>query len=633
MYLPRSPLRHADADPSRPVIWTVSVSRLTGLLGDVIPEFDRRARIEQINLGFEEAVDVIGQRLRREHCDVVIAGGSNAAWLRSRLELPLVPIQANGFDLMEALARARRIAGRIGLVTHASDVPVFSNFQQSFGLDIEHRRFVTREDARDCIADLRANGIEVIVGTGMAIDHAEQAGLPGVLLYSADSVRQAFEHALELTQTLARSGGSRPAPRRRAAPRSDAHDLLGDSEAMAQVRAQIALYAPHDSTVLVTGETGTGKELVARQLHAASGRRGRFVALNCGAISESLLEAELFGYSDGAFTGARRGGRVGLVEAADGGTLFLDEIGELPLPLQTRLLRVLEEREVLRVGATEPTPVDLRVVAATLQSLEQRVAAGSFRRDLYYRLAALRIALPALRARRGDIPLLAQHFFRQLRGIDAPLDAEALAVLTTAEWPGNVRELRNLVDRLRIHWQPGEGLIDAARLLQLAPELVNEAPLRYRWKATASGRRVRSWKRCCRNTAMTARAWRRRWASHALRSGAGCARRDCNVLPSGWCTPISGRGEPMPMSVEGNPMPGRCEAIPGGCEPWFAPLFPITPSTHGVELLERPGATARSSAGRRIKCNQRVQRASIANRPLPTAAIHNSNTPSGTSLR
>ncbi|KAG0928666.1 hypothetical protein G6F31_017632 [Rhizopus arrhizus] len=131
---------------------------------------------------------------------------------------------------------------------------------------------------------------------------------------------------------------------------------------MAQVRAQIALYAPHDSTVLVTGETGTGKELVARQLHAASGRRGRFVALNCGAISESLLEAELFGYSDGAFTGARRGGRVGLVEAADGGTLFLDEIGELPLPLQTRLLRVLEEREVLRVGATEPTPLPPRSV-------------------------------------------------------------------------------------------------------------------------------------------------------------------------------------------------------------------------------------------------------------------------------
>lgn len=447
MYLPRSPLRHADADPSRPVIWTVSVSRLTGLLGDVIPEFDRRARIEQINLGFEEAVDVIGQRLRREHCDVVIAGGSNAAWLRSRLELPLVPIQANGFDLMEALARARRIAGRIGLVTHASDVPVFSNFQQSFGLDIEHRRFVTREDARDCIADLRANGIKVIVGTGMAIDHAEQAGLPGVLLYSADSVRQAFEHALELTQTLARSGGSRPAPRRRAAPRSDAHDLLGDSEAMAQVRAQITLYAPHDSTVLVTGETGTGKELVARQLHAASGRRGRFVALNCGAISESLLEAELFGYSDGAFTGARRGGRVGLVEAADGGTLFLDEIGELPLPLQTRLLRVLEERRVVPLGG-EPEDVDVRLISATHRDLAGLVADGRFREDLYYRLNGMVVSLPPLRERSDREELLDYLLAEEARGQRIQLDGEVRQGLLAYRWPGNVRQMRTVLRTL-----------------------------------------------------------------------------------------------------------------------------------------------------------------------------------------
>ena len=468
--LPRP--RLPDPDPGHlPVIWTVSVSRLTGLLGDVIPEFDRRARIVPINLGFEEAVDVIGQRLRREHCDVVIAGGSNAAYLRSRLEVPLVPIQANGFDLMEALARARRIAPRIGLVTHATDVPTFGSFQHSFGLDIEHRRFVTREDARDCIADMRANGIEVIVGTGTAIDHAEQVGLPGVLLYSADSVRQAFEHALELTQTLARSGA--PSPRRRppARHRDADHALLGDSPPMQQVRDRIALYAPHDSTVLVTGATGTGKELVARQLHAASGRRGRFVALNCGAISESLLEAELFGYTEGAFTGARRGGRVGLVEAAEGGTLFLDEIGELPLPLQTRLLRVLEEREVLRVGATEPTPVDVRVVAATLQSLESLVEAQRFRRDLYFRLAALRIALPTLRERSEDIPLLVAHFFRQLGQTASPLSVAALQRLGEAPWPGNVRELRNVVDRLRIHWQHRPGDLSLAQMLRWVPEL------------------------------------------------------------------------------------------------------------------------------------------------------------------
>jgi propionate catabolism operon transcriptional regulator len=350
-------------------------------------------------------------------------------------------------------------------------VPTFGSFQNSFGLDIEHRRFVTREDARDCIADLRANGIEVIVGTGMAIDHAEQVGLPGVLLYSADSVRQAFEHALELTQTLARSGA--PSPRRRAPARQrdTDHALLGDSAAMQQVRERIALYAPYDSTVLITGATGTGKELVARQLHAASGRRGRFVALNCGAISESLLEAELFGYNEGAFTGARRGGRVGLVEAAEGGTLFLDEIGELPLPLQTRLLRVLEEREVLRVGATEPTAVDVRVVAATLQTLETLVDAQRFRRDLYYRLAALRIALPTLHERHEDVPLLVAHFFRQLAGTDAPLSVEALARLREYPWPGNVRELRNMVDRLRIHWPPERGALSAATMLAWLPEL------------------------------------------------------------------------------------------------------------------------------------------------------------------
>ena len=250
--------------------------------------------------------------------------------------------------------------------------------------------------------------------------------------------------------------------------------LVGTSRAIQHVRQMMQQVADTDASVLILGESGTGKEVVARNLHYHSKRRDApFVPVNCGAIPAELLESELFGHEKGAFTGAITS-RAGRFELANGGTLFLDEIGELPLPLQTRLLRVLEEREVLRVGATEPTPVDLRVVAATLQSLEQRAAAGSFRRDLYYRLAALRIALPSLRARRGDIPLLAQHFFRQLRGIDAPLDEAAMGVLTAAGWPGNVRELRNLVDRLRIHWQPGEGLIDATRLLQLAPELVSE---------------------------------------------------------------------------------------------------------------------------------------------------------------
>ncbi|OOW81400.1 propionate catabolism operon regulatory protein PrpR [Xanthomonas campestris pv. vitiswoodrowii] len=465
----RSPTLPETADASLPIIWTVSVSRLTGLLADVIPEFDQRARIEQINLGFAEAVEVIGQRLRRERCDALVAGGSNAAYLRSRLALPFAPIQATGFDLMEALARARRIAPRIGVVTHATDVPSFHAFQHSFDLEIEHRRFVTAEDARDCIADLRASGIQVIVGTGMAIDFAEQAGLPGVLLYSADSVR----HALEQAITLGTAPGTdrvagRTATRR--ARRADA--LLGDDSAMLHVRELVQLYAPHAGTVLISGETGTGKELVARQLHAGSRRRGRFVAINCGAISESLLEAELFGYSDGAFTGARRGGHTGLIETAQDGTLFLDEIGELPMPLQTRLLRVLEEREVLRVGATMPVAIDVRVVAASLQELQQLVEQGRFRRDLFYRLAALRIALPPLRDRHHDIALLLAHYFQQLGSIPSPLSPSALQRLQQHPWPGNVRELRNLVERLCIHWKAqAHDSLSLEQLERWAPEL------------------------------------------------------------------------------------------------------------------------------------------------------------------
>ncbi|WP_372391479.1 propionate catabolism operon regulatory protein PrpR [Xanthomonas sp. NCPPB 3582] len=472
--MPRIP-PNDSLESTPPTIWTVSVSRLTGLLADVIPEFDQRARIEQINLGFADAVEVISQRLRRERCDALVAGGSNAAYLRSRLPLPLAPIQATGFDLMEALARARRISPRIGVVTHASDVPSFHAFQTSFDLDIEHRRFVTAEDARDCIADLRTAGIQVIVGTGMAIDFAEQAGLPGVLLYSAASVRQALEQAIALC-----SASTSPPPRTarngtRRVRRNDA--LLGEDAPMLQARDLVQLYAPHAGTVLISGETGTGKELVARQLHAGSRRRGRFVAINCGAISESLLEAELFGYSDGAFTGARRGGHTGLIEAAHEGTLFLDEIGELPTPLQTRLLRVLEEREVLRVGATVPVAVDVRVVAASLQDLHALVEQGRFRRDLFYRLAALRIALPPLRNRPDAIALLLAHYFQQLGNSSSPLSEDALQRLQQHTWPGNVRELRNLVERLCIHWkaQPGNRL-SLEQLRRWAPELFEGHP-------------------------------------------------------------------------------------------------------------------------------------------------------------
>ena len=423
----RPPPPHADtdADAGKPVIWTVSVSRLSDLFRDITVEYDHLARIEPLHLGFDDAARHIRERMAGEHCDVVIAAGSNAAYLKGRVGVPVVVARASGFDVMQALARARRMSARVGVITHQAPMPELADFARTFELAIEQRTYATREDARAAVAELKAAGIEVVVGAGLITDLAEEAGLKAVFVYSAESIRQAFDDALELarlTRLEARRGPRRQnADHRRA--RRGLNDLRGDSAAMERLRQTVVLYARSPATVLIQGETGTGKELVAQAIHRENPRRGGkqpFVAVNCGAIAESLLESELFGHEEGAFTGARRGGHAGLFEAADGGTLFLDEIGEMPLALQTRLLRVLEEREVMRVGATRPIPIDVRIVSATHCDLEARVREGRFRADLYYRLAVLRLGLPPLRARVEDVAGLVEWSLKHaLAALDA----------------------------------------------------------------------------------------------------------------------------------------------------------------------------------------------------------------------
>ncbi|MEJ2215646.1 MAG: sigma-54 dependent transcriptional regulator [Gemmatimonadota bacterium] len=228
--------------------------------------------------------------------------------------------------------------------------------------------------------------------------------------------------------------------------------IVGRTEAMEEVIERITQIAPVSSTVLITGESGTGKELVARGIHALSPRHDRpFVAANVAALPETLLESELFGHEKGAFTGAESQ-RRGFFELAHGGTLFLDEIGEMPPPTQTKLLRVLEQREFMRVGGEEPLHVDVRVLAATNRDLRDRVERGEFRRDLYYRLNVLHIALPPLRQRREDIPLLIDVFMEDaVREHDLPrvvISPEAMKALADYEWPGNIRELKNLVESM-----------------------------------------------------------------------------------------------------------------------------------------------------------------------------------------
>ncbi len=246
-------------------------------------------------------------------------------------------------------------------------------------------------------------------------------------------------------------------------------DIIGKSPGVVSAKDQALRAAETPATVLLRGESGTGKELFAHAIHNASSRqKGQFVRVNCAALSEELLESELFGYVEGAFTGALKGGKRGLFEEANGGTIFLDEIGDISPSLQLKLLRVLQEREIIRVGSTAPVAVDVRVISATNANLEQKIRDGSFRSDLYYRLNVLPIVIPALRKIKEDIPLLVIHIIGKLnqdygRQVERITEG-AVAVLKEYDWPGNVRELENVIGRAMISMKPSERTIEAVHL-------------------------------------------------------------------------------------------------------------------------------------------------------------------------
>ncbi|MBP1760236.1 MAG: domain S-box, partial [Firmicutes bacterium] len=250
-------------------------------------------------------------------------------------------------------------------------------------------------------------------------------------------------------------------------------DIIGESEAIKASIEQAKRAAVTPATVLLRGESGTGKELFAHAIHRSSERqKGQFIRVNCSALAEGLLESELFGYVEGAFTGAKRGGKAGLFEEANGGTIFLDEIGEISLNLQAKLLRVLQEREIVRVGDNRSFNVDVRVITATNANLEAELRAGRFREDLYYRLNVIPVIIPPLRQRRDDIPILVHHLigsFNQDYGRCVErISDEALQILMEYHWPGNVRELENILGRAIINMRIGETVIELHHLPVLA---------------------------------------------------------------------------------------------------------------------------------------------------------------------
>jgi len=295
--------------------------------------------------------------------------------------------------------------------------------------------------------------IPVIVMTAFAsLDTAIEAVNQGAFHYFVkqtrnEEIKLVVRRALEMQKLRAENRFLRHEIKKTLKPR----EIIGQSDSLREVFDTVRKVAKSDSTVLLCGESGTGKELFAREIHSASRRSGGpFVSINCGALPENLLESELFGHVKGSFTGAIRD-KEGLFTVARGGSFLLDEVGETSLAIQVKLLRVLQEREIIPVGGHKPVKVDVRVIAATNKDLEREVERGTFRPDLFYRLNVIPIRLPSLRERREDIPLLVEHFLRHYCAVVErrlmKVDKETLRVLTEYEWPGNVRELENVIER------------------------------------------------------------------------------------------------------------------------------------------------------------------------------------------
>ncbi|NVI97492.1 sigma-54-dependent Fis family transcriptional regulator [Myxococcus sp. AM009] len=288
----------------------------------------------------------------------------------------------------------------------------------------------------------------IIITAHGTVDSAVDAIKAGAF----DYITKPFDQA-ELSSVVAKAAKTNESARRSVRPDVKARAaIIGDSSTIQEVYKIIDKVADTPSTVLITGESGTGKELIATALHGASSRRDKpFIKINCAAIPNTLLESELFGYERGAFTGAVTS-KPGRFELADEGTLFLDEIGEIPVEMQVKLLRALQEGEFERVGGIKTTRVDVRLVAATNRDLQAEIEAGRFRKDLYYRLAVVPISLPALRERRSDIPMLARHFVEKYnRRLNKKIEGiadDAMALLQGYAWPGNIRELENLIERV-----------------------------------------------------------------------------------------------------------------------------------------------------------------------------------------
>jgi two-component system nitrogen regulation response regulator NtrX len=384
--------------------------------------------------------------------------------LPAKANLLIVDDEAN---TLASLSRAFRIAGHEASVCDSAARALELAKSQTFDL-IFSDVVMPGKDGLALLEDLRAQGVTapVVMMSGQAhIEMAVRATRLGALDFlekpiSTDKLLLTVDNALKLARLENEN--------RRLRQRLGKHEIVWQGEAMGRVLAQVERVAASETRVCILGETGTGKELVARTIHEKSARNHEpFVTLNCAAVPAELIESELFGHEKGSFTGAAAR-HTGKFEQANGGTIFLDEIGDMPLAMQAKLLRVLEEGEVERIGGEKPIAVDVRVLVATHRDLESRVREDKFRQDLFHRIYVFPLVLPPLRERREDIPLLVEHFASQVSAQNGwkpvPFTDAAMKALQSHHWPGNVRELRNMTERLMLLATDGQVDLETAQL-------------------------------------------------------------------------------------------------------------------------------------------------------------------------
>lgn len=435
-----------------PKILIFGHKQFSQLVSRVLPEFEGQAQFKIVD-AIVGSIYETETHIKSFLPDIVISAGSNASYLKQALDIPVFSLPVLESDMLVAVNNAAKVSSNIHIFSYDNNKLLITLLNSNSHLNISYHQYSTAEEAKRAFKLTKFDKDDVVIGASLICDLAMSVQLAAFLIYSETSCRACLAEAI-----TAYHNDIMQLPTIANKPSSALIEVIAQSKPMLRLLDKAKLYASSPAPVLITGESGTGKELLARFIHSYSNKALQpFIAINCAAMPIELFESELFGYVDGSFTGASKGGKRGLLHQAQHGTLFLDEIGEMPLALQTKLLRVLQEQRYRPIGGHKEIPIDIKIISATNQLLSEKILDNSFRTDLYYRLNVLNLHVLALRDRPEDImPILNVKLTQACQSFSistvfiSSLLSHVNNLVEQYEWSGNIRELDNVAQRLAL---------------------------------------------------------------------------------------------------------------------------------------------------------------------------------------